>query len=365
MSDIIKALANLPANREAVDADWLRTNLGAHPVFAIDPIETVELSPIGSGIGQSSELMAATVGAASGARHELIIKLQSENPDMHDVLMRYKNYEREARFYALLADKVPLRTPSVFVSAFDAITERVLIIMERIVGWHSPDQITGATLDEVRIATEQLARLTAAFWNSPLRNRYHWLGTPLAPYYQSLPADYCAVVDGALDNFAAVSPASTEAAARRIGERMAPLLAMQAEGDHVLTHWDYRVENMFYGPDGEFALIDWQLMQWMRPGYDFAYLIGTNIDVELRRSAEQDLIEVYLEELRRHGVEDYDRAALLRDMRLGLLNLTCIPIIGGASCDMDNPRSVALFGAIMARGFQMIEDWDAMAELPR
>lgn len=364
MTDIIKALADLPASREAVTADWLANTLGLHPVFLIDPIESIELSPVSSGIGHASELLGASIQGASGTRHELIIKLQSEDVATHDVLMRYKNYEREARFYALLADKVPIRTPRAFVSAFDAMTERVLIIMERIVGWRSADQVEGASVEDVTVATEQLARLTAAFWNSPLRGRYHWLGTPLAPYYSSLPDLYGVALESALDNFAAVSPDSTGTNARRIGAGMAALLATEAEGDHVLTHWDYRLENMFYGRDDEFALIDWQLMQWMRPGYDFAYLIGTNIGVELRRSAEQDLIDLYLDGLARNGVRNYGRDALRRDMRLALSYLTCIPVIGGANCDMANPRSVAVFGSMMARSFQMIEDWDAVDVLP-
>ncbi|MEJ2238880.1 MAG: phosphotransferase [Gemmatimonadales bacterium] len=132
----------------------------------------------------------------------------------------------------------------------------------------------------------------------------------------------------------------------------------------VLSHWDYRVENMFFGAGGELVVIDWQLMNINNPANDLAYLLGSNVDVTLRRSAERDLMQLFLEGLRQHGVEGYSASDLERDYRLALLAVSAIPIIGGASADITNERSAKLFGVVGARLFQAVEDWEALGALP-
>jgi hypothetical protein len=72
---------------------------------------------------------------------------------------------------------------------------------------------------------------------------------------------------------------------------------------------------------------------------------------------------IYLEELARHGVTDYSRNQLEQDYRLGMLGVSGIPIIGGASVDATNARSHSLMQAVGGRLFQAIEDWDAIALL--
>ena len=354
----------LPANRSQVTQAWLSDTLASHPTFAADPIESIELTNLGDGMGQLSELSAAALRCASGDVRNLVIKLHTEVPSMHELAMTYGYYESEINFYNLLADRIPMRTPQIYLAQFDPTNGRVLAIMESFKGWHSPDQLTGATLDELTIAVDHLAGLTATFWNASLHEAYGWLNHPRSDTYAPIPAHYAASVDAFLERFSEALPASATQAAQVISRHFAALMEELAQGHQALAHGDYRVENLFYGPEDEFAVIDWQLMLTTRVGFDLAYLLSTNVDSVLRRGAEGELMDRYFDGLASHGIQDYSRAQLESDYRLALLDISRIPVIGGASCDMSNPRNVALFSAIGSRLFQAVEDWDALDLLP-
>jgi len=356
--------ADMPVDRSEVTAPWLERTLADHAEFRADPIESIRLRELGDGMGQLSVLVLADIATRSGAGSQLVIKLHAGNPDMHALALRYGYYETETCFYRDVAREVPIRTPKCYASTLDPDTGRVLIIMESFATWYSPDQVAGADEAAVRIATEHLAGLTARFWNAPIRERHPWLRFPGSAAYDSVPTDYQACVDVMLERLGGDLPASTAHAARTIAPRMRAVLDDQAQGPQALAHWDYRVENMFFGPDHQFAVIDWQLMMMTNPATDLAYLLGTNIDTGLRRKTERELMASYLEGLQRAGVQGYSHKDLERDYRRALLSVSAIPVIGGASFDAGNPRSRALFAAVGGRMFQAIEDWDALDLIP-
>ena len=119
-----------------------------------------------------------------------------------------------------------------------------------------------------------------------------------------------------------------------------------------------------FATDSEVALIDWQLMSRLHPGWDIAYFLGTSLPVEQRRQWQDDLLARYLDGLKAGGVRDYDARRLLADLRLGSMAMTVIPILGGASFDISNERSTALFGAILNRSLTSVLDHDCVALLP-
>jgi|LWDU01.1.fsa_nt_gi hypothetical protein len=354
---------HLPMNRSEVTETWLLDTLSVLQEFLADPVDSIRLEPMNDGIGQLSIMVIADLVLVSGKKLQLIIKLQTDVPSMHDIGLRYGYYENEVNFYRFFSDKVPMRTPTVFVAEFDRAAGRVLLIMESFSGWHSQDQVKGASLEQITTATRSLAGLTAAFWNTPLQEEHSWIHSLTSEVFSNIANDYRESVEEALNRLNGSLPESAAANARKIGGCFDDLIIRLSEGNQALAHWDYRVENFFYGPNSEFVVIDWQLMMMTRPAADLAYLLGTNIDPELRRSSENELMEIYLEELARHGVTDYSRMQLEQDYRLGMLGASGIPIIGGAGVDRTNARSSSLFQAMGGRLFQAIEDWDAMALL--
>ena len=139
------------------------------------------------------------------------------------------------------------------------------------------------------------------------------------------------------------------------------ILDKLSDGILTFTHYDYRVENLFFSQDAErVAVIDWQLIAAIRPSWDFAYLIGTNIATDDRRQHEKEYINLYLSELKARGI-DYSESQLREDMKWTLLGISTIPVIGGANFDASNERSFELFKTIAQRHFETIADYDALS----
>ncbi len=365
MKPITIASERIPENRETVDENWLIATLDQHPEFRSDPITSASFSALGDGLGQMSEMLVAHARRASGAEMPLVIKLHTTVEDMRNIGVRYHHYLRETNFYQQLAHQVPVRTPLIYAAAFDQDARRTALVMEHVGGDHySPDQIAGASLAEIELAIDRLAKLTASFWDSPLRATHSWMGNANAEFYRSSLTDYPNSVDEALRRFGHAIPGMEEAASE-IGAHLGEIHDYLCEGVQVLTHWDYRVENMFFSredPD-DFLLLDWQLMMWMRPGWDFVYLVGTCMEKALRRQHLDALIDRYLEQLAANGVTGYSRADFEQDLRMAVMACTIVPVVGGAGYDVTNDRSTALFTKVSERLFSAIEDLDALSLL--
>lgn len=357
--------AGFPGCRDEVTPDWIRETLEDHPRFSLDPIRAVALTDLGDGLGQLSALTLAELTCVSGRRTQLVIKLHAPVPDMHQVGLAYGHYENEVKFYAEMAQQLPIRTPDIYVSAMDQAHGRVAIVMEGFGAWHSPDQIAGATAQEVALAVDGLAGLAAAFWNRPPRDAFPWLRAADSPAYASLPGDYAACLPTALERFQAAWPAGSAGSLARIAEGYGALRQAIPGRTQVLSHWDYRVENLFFGPAGELAVIDWQLMCLDSPAHDLAYLLATNVETDLRREIEPDMMARYLHKLRQHGVADYGEDDLIADYRRALLSVSVIAIVGGANADVANPRSRELFARMGSRLLTAIDDWQATDVLDR
>ena len=120
----------------------------------------------------------------------------------------------------------------------------------------------------------------------------------------------------------------SRAACERIAKNIHWIYEALSEPPLVLTHFDTRMENFVFADQSarELALIDWQLMARLRPGYDIAYFLGTSVPEEMRRTHQADLRSRYLAGLRDGGVRDYDPKRFDVDFRLGTMAMTVIPI---------------------------------------
>jgi hypothetical protein len=350
-------MTGLPGCLDEVSAEWVADVLAD----VLDGDCSVSVENLGDGLGQVSELGKLTIDTEAGETKIFVVKTRTNVSDMHEIGITYGMYEREVNFYEQLADELPIRTPEIHYAAWDPKTERVAIIMEFMDGWYSPDQVAGATREEVEKAIRGLAPLTAGYWNSPLRGRVDWLGDAEADYYQNISADYLTSREGFLERFAHRLPPDIERVLEQIGRSNNALLHEQTQGTFALAHWDYRVENMFFKKDDpDVAVIDWQLMMWMKPAWDFAYLCFTNLKLEDRRAWLDDLATLYLEELASLGVGDYTKDDLMADIRLCLPGISAVPVIGGSSVDSTNPRSMELLATVSERVFAGIEDMECL-----
>ena len=351
---------------DEVTPEWLTSALrGRWPEITVRSVKNVSL---GDGIGQMSELSLLELDheGADAAPQSMVLKLHTAHPDMRAVAERYHMFEREVNFYQRFADKVPLRTPDVYFSGLAGM-DRCVFLMEDMSGWHSPDQLVGPTLAQTEIAVQHLAKLTAAFWDSDvLEAESDWLPDFNVDYMRAIAQDYRDCLPEFLSRYGSALPEGADKAAHAIADRLDPLLDFLDTGPRVLTHYDYRVENMFFSKQEplDFCVIDWQLIIRSRPGWDLAYLLGTNLPVDFRRQHTKQLENQYFEALAAGGVDAYARSDFDLDLARNMMAMTMTPVIGGANSDMSNPRNVDLFAAIGARSLTAVLDGHCLDLLP-
>ena len=353
-------MKNIPSDMGKVRDEWIADLLVVHGGLESGSISKIEREPMGEGIGQVGEFCKLVVTSNQDERFSYFLKLRAPVEGMHQVALRYKMYENEVRFYQELAKTLDVRTPKVVFADYDPETENVALLMEFMDGWHSPDQISGASHHQACLAIQEIPKISAPYWNRT--KEIPWVATMKTDHFWSSIQDVKACEDIFYDRFGGdLSISRTEFG--NLVDSWSRVLTELSEGLLTLTHYDYRIENLFFSAgEDRVAVIDWQLMACVKPSWDFAYLIGTNIDTSIRRENQQEYIQLYLDGLRQRGI-DYSERQLREDMKWTLLGLSVIPVIGGSNFDVDNDRSFELYRMISKRHFETVCDYDALSAL--
>ena len=97
-----------------------------------------------------------------------------------------------------------------------------------------------------------------------------------------------------------------------------------------------------------------------KPGWDLAYLLCTNVQIDIRREIFEESCEVYLQGLKNNGI-DFTKEELNKNMMISLLAMMTFPVVGGANYDLENMRSKKLFEVFTERLFSAVEDYDAIS----
>jgi hypothetical protein len=229
-------------------------------------------------------------------------------------------YINEVRFYRTIRPHLSIEAPECFGSVFDEVHRSFGVLMEDLTlrGARFPNATTTVTVEEIRGLLATLAALHARYWNLPrlesgywelprLESELGWLATPLSggmyPVFQALGLD---LIRNQVETNA-YKAALLEPLGKTVDELWDALWKAQqmlATGPQTLLHGDPHIGNTYLLPDGRGGFLDWQLMVKGRWAHDFTYLLITGLASEDRRVHERELLRFYLEELRRHGVQN-------------------------------------------------------------
>ena len=97
------------------------------------------------------------------------------------------------------------------------------------------------------------------------------------------------------------------------------VLSRCAEGPQTFVHNDFRLDNIFFAPDGCPVVIDWQLAGRCRGTQDVSYLLSGSMTEDMLRRSWRDLLSRYHAGLVANGVHGYSFEQCLRDYRQSLL----------------------------------------------
>jgi uncharacterized protein DUF1679 len=243
-------------------------------------------------------------------------------------------------------------------------TEFVLLLEDLSLTGRLGDQIASCPLADATVAIEHLARLHATWWANPRLDDLHWLplGTDLGKI--SLEQAYPHGWRPALERYEQFFSPAICAAAPTLNERLVGMFGRFDEAPLTIMHADWRLDNFFFGTPGsgyDFAVIDWQIANRGWAAYDVAYLMGGNLETEVRRAHEEQLLRAYHDALLAGGVRDYPLETLRDDYRLSMAVYLANMIGNLTSLDVANERGVALFETMLRRIAGAVTDLDALA----
>jgi hypothetical protein len=218
-------------------------------------------------------------------------------------------YVNEVRFYTEVRPELDLEAPRVFGGLFDERSRQFGILMEDVTlrGATFPNATRDVPVDSVRDWIANLARLHAGFWESPrLDSDLAWMPDRLSggmfPVFDGIGRELIRYqVEHHQRKAELIRPLG-----RSVDQLWMDLWASQRElarGPLTLLHGDAHVGNTYLLPDGTGGFLDFQLSVRGNFANDLGYLLATALAPETRRAHERDLLDFYLDEIRRHGVD--------------------------------------------------------------
>lgn len=250
----------------------------------------------------------------------LIAKFPSAQPAVRELAGRFRLYERESAFYRDLAPRAGVATPRCYFSG-EAGEDDPFLILEDLAPAQEGDLAAGCNAGQAERILAHLARMHAAWWESPELSGVDWLPTAeqsvgTRPEEQDLP--------GAWSTFRARFGNHLPPDVIRLGESLHnnnPVLHRLSQPPYTLVHGDCRINNMLFSPGGELAaVIDWQVAIRGRPACDVACLLASSLTTEHRLQEMERLVELYHRLLCGHGVTGYSLEECRLDFRLEVLS---------------------------------------------
>ncbi len=349
-----------PTKIEEVTADWLTSSL--RDVSGGGTVSGFTSERIGEGVGLLGKLDRITLqwdGAGASAPHTVIGKFATENPEALGVVTTFNFYEKEVNFYKTLADKTLTRTPECHFAEHDPETQTFVILMEDASSGQMGDQVAGATASQIEATAEELVKLHASWWDSPVIEEMPWILDLSHPMYtEGLP--------GALDAYLPMSsqiltiPPWYDTFRSSIGGVLERMKAMPP----TLAHGDARLDNLFFDVgDDPLLIIDWQIIIQAPGVFDLAYFMSQSVPTELRRETDADLVTNYHDRLIELGVNPPSRDELWDAYRLAMAFCVVYPVIGGGTVDTEDARAVDLVNTMLDRCVTAVEDLDSVSLL--
>lgn len=212
----------------------------------------------------------------------------------------------EADFYDQLAPRMSVRRPPCVAAIADRRKGQGIVIMRDLIadGAAFCTALEPFSVEEAAESLGQLARVHAA---APLLDSVPWVGRRIADLiaWKVVSVERLQeLLDGARGEWLDVRTRDAE----RLTAALHALRDLDAAQPATLVHGDCHAGNIYRSKDGP-GLIDWQMIQRGGWALDVAYHICAVLPAEMAEAHEWELLDRYLDEARRLGVQVPDSAA--------------------------------------------------------
>jgi len=228
------------------------------------------------------------------------------------------HYEREVRFYEELSFRTPARTPRCYYSHFDLETGFSLLLLEDLACARNGNSIAGSSVAEAARVLFTLAILHAAWWQAPDVADASWLRLR----FLLAPDAMVGAFSHAWPSFLRKLSIPMTPQIGEIGDWIEHNLPVAATSlfksdPRTLIHNDVQADNLFFGEaGGDVFFIDWQMVTYARCVIDVAGCVRGQLEPEVRRAAEPQLVRLYHDALVANGVQHYTFEQCMADYRL-------------------------------------------------
>ena len=334
----------VPTSLDQITPDLITTALRTSG-FSDVSVASLSFERIAVGDGFLGELARLSIEYANGAGPvTAIAKIPTTDPGMKPVGDMLDVYGREHRAYAKLIPHMQMRTPQAYFNVSDEERGAYCLILEDIGHLPRGDQHAGGTLQQAQSAIVAAAGLHGRWWNRV--SQIDWLPSP---------ADHSVAAQGMLE---AGWPMIIDQHGEQLGpvakqlESFLPTIsdALTASGaqNYTLTHGDFRLDNMFFDGD-ELVMIDWQLIEVGSGIRDVVWFLTGNLDPEMRRAHESELISSYRNTLEKMDAGYVHLEDLMNAYRLSLNGILCTALFGSVTAEETTKRGEELWERMISR----------------
>ena len=319
------------------------------------PVSDLQAERIGADRGMLGDVFRITYNDVTGETKSIIAKFASDREESRASALKAGIFLREISFYRDIAPIMKSRIPQCFGAWYDDHTAEFLLLLESISFDHSVDQIAGVSRREAEMMMVELARLHVP------AAQLGDAGASIFPFTeQRRLTNQTMFVQRGWPELRGILDERTEWELPQLIEGLTNAHGRASQLPHVFLHGDVRADNLLYSPDrSEVVLVDWQGACIGGRIWDLSYFLIQCLTVENRDAWQNDLLEVYCDEVARldPGTSAQSlRAELSAQLGIG----AWFPFVVACSlfvvADCSEPRTLALARSIAGRALQMLEN---------
>ena len=361
---------SLPERPTDITAELLTAVLrdGGHVAGAADvEVTAVKAEPLAAGtafFGLLARLDVTYADPDTPLPTRLIAKTPTTESGGRAVGEMLNVWAREAMFYSRLAPLISTPVPACRANMLEG--GNALLVLDDLHPATPGDQVKGADIAQARSAVIALAELHAPFWGRPRTDELRWVpGLDTSGTAQALQGAMSAALPTFLERFGGLLPDVGIDWLHRFVPRLGEWRTGLLDRPLTIAHADYRVENMLFDAEGGVTVIDWQTAMYTGGPTDLSFFVATNLEIELRRRHETELIELYSDTLHSRGVTAAETAHVRDDYCTAHLWWMGMLANNLSAIETPDDRSKALFEAMLTRLYAAALDADSGAWLDR
>ena len=171
----------IPKRTKRITSEWLNKVLHNSGYLKDINIESITREPWGAGEGFISDMARLSLTydkESSEIPKTMIVKMPTTFRTALAVALQYNLYEREIRFYSVIAPLSPIRVPGLIFYDYNLESKKSILILEDCSCYTQIDQIEGLNKKQIELVIDIIADFHIKWWDSPDLYLFDWVPKP-------------------------------------------------------------------------------------------------------------------------------------------------------------------------------------------